>query len=89
MLGLANVLLATVGTVEAVYDASALAVEGGVYGVHGMVVMRSDMRKLGGVGLLLRRRCLRREVNVGLNRWGWDEVGEEEEGLGSFGGKGW
>ena len=42
MLGLANVLLANVGTVEAVYDASALAVKGGVYGVHGMVMLRSD-----------------------------------------------
>lgn len=46
MLGLANVLLATAGTVEAVNDASALAVEGGVYRVHSMVVMRGDMREL-------------------------------------------
>ena len=44
MLGLANVLLATV---EAVYDANALAVEGGVCGVHGMAVMRSDIVTIG------------------------------------------
>ena len=37
---------------------------------------------LGGVGLLLCQRCLHREVDVGLNKWDWEGVGAEEEGLG-------
>ena len=46
MFGLPNILLPTMGAVEAINDACALTVEGGVYGVDCVVMAGGDVREL-------------------------------------------